>query len=194
MPQLILMTIGNDHTEGTTPGIRSPISCVADNDQSVGVMVEGLTRSKFWASTAMFILEDDAQDGADHVDSHRSPAYVISPYTRRGVVDSTLYNTTSVLRTMELILGLKPMTVFDAAARPMAGVFANTPNLELYRNEPPRVPLDEKNPQHSATAARSLKLDFSESDLADEHELNDILWIAIKRTTPPPAVHSRFAL
>ena len=194
MPQLILMTIGNDHTEGTTPGIRSPISCVADNDESVGVMVEGLTRSKFWASTAMFILEDDAQDGADHVDSHRSPAYVISPYTRRGVVDSTLYNTTSVLRTMELILGLKPMTVFDAAARPLAGVFANTPNLGLYRNEPPRVPLDEKNPQNSATAARSLKLDFSESDLADEHELNDILWIAIKRTTPPPAVHSRFAL
>ena len=95
---------------------------------------------------------------------------------------------------MELILGLKPMTVFDAAARPLAGVFANTPNLGLYRNEPPRVPLDEKNPQNSATAARSLKLDFSESDLADEHELNFILWIAIKGTTPPPAVHSRFAL
>jgi hypothetical protein len=79
---------------------------VADNDQSVGIMVEGLSKSKFWASTAMFILEDDAQDGPDHVDSHRSPAYVISPYTRRGAVDSTLYNTTSVLRTIELILGL----------------------------------------------------------------------------------------
>ena len=193
MPQLILMTIGNDHTEGTTPGIRSPISCVADNDQSVGVMVEGLSKSSFWASTAMFILEDDAQDGADHVDSHRSPAYVISPYTRRGVVDSTLYNTTSVLRTIELILGLRPMTVFDAAARPMANAFANTPNLAPYHNEPARVPLDEKNPERSATAARSLKLDFSESDLADEHELNDILWIAIKGTTPPSAVHSRFA-
>jgi DNA-binding beta-propeller fold protein YncE len=193
MPQLILMTIGNDHTEGTTPGIRSPISCVADNDQSVGVMVEGLTKSKFWASTAMFILEDDAQDGADHIDSHRSPAYVISPYARRGVVDSTLYNTTSVLRTIELILGLKPMTVFDAAARPMANAFANTPNLAPYRNEAARVPLDEKNPEHSATAARSQKLDFSESDLADEQELNDILWVAIKGTPPPPALHSRFA-
>ncbi|MBV9503903.1 MAG: bifunctional YncE family protein/alkaline phosphatase family protein [Acidobacteriia bacterium] len=193
MPRLVLMTIGNDHTEGTTPGIRSPISCVADNDQSVGVMVEGLTKSKFWGSTAMFILEDDAQDGADHVDSHRSPAYVISPYTRRGVVDSTLYNTTSVLRTIELILGLKPMTVFDAAARPMANVFVSTPSLTHYQNELPRVPLDDKNPVHSATAARSLKLDFSQSDLADEHELNDILWIAIKGTTPPPTVHSRFA-
>jgi hypothetical protein len=126
------MTIGNDHMEGTRPGIRSPISCVADNDQSVGIMVEGLSKSKFWPSTAMFILEDDAQDGADHVDSHRSPAYVISPYTRREVVDSTLYNTTSVLRTIELILGLKPMTVFDAGARPMGNAWDHT--------QPGRVP------------------------------------------------------
>jgi hypothetical protein len=155
-------------------------------------MVEGLTKSKFWASTAMFILEDDAQDGPDHVDSHRSLAYVISPYTRRGVVDSTLYNTTSVLRTIELILGLKPMTVFDAAARPMANAFATMANLAQYHNEPARVPLDEKNPERSATAARSMKLDLSASDMADEHELNDILWIAIKGTTPPPSVHSRF--
>ena len=95
MPRLVLMTIGNDRTEGTRPAIRSPISCVADNDQALGIMVEGLSKSKFWASTAMFVLEDDAQDGADHVDSHRSPAYVISPYTRRHSVDSTLYNTTS---------------------------------------------------------------------------------------------------
>ena len=193
MPQLVLMTIGNDHTEGTRPGIRSPISCVADNDQSVGLMVEGLSKSKFWTSTAMFILEDDAQDGADHVDSHRSPAYVISPYTRRGTVDSTLYNTTSVLRSIELILGLKPMTVFDAGARPMANAFQKTPNLAPYHNEPPRVPLDEKNPAQSATAERSMKLDFSASDMADEHELNDILWITIKGTTPPAPVHSRFA-
>jgi DNA-binding beta-propeller fold protein YncE len=193
MPRLVVMTIGNDHTEGTRPGIRSPISCVADNDQSVGIMVEGLSKSKFWASTAMFILEDDAQDGADHVDSHRSPAFVVSPYTRRGGVDSTLYNTTSVLRTIELILGLRPMTMFDAAARPMASVFQSRPNLAPYHNEAPRVPLDEKNPQQSATAERSLRLDFSASDMADEHELNDILWIAIKGTGPPAPVHSRFA-
>jgi hypothetical protein len=193
MPRLVVMTIGNDHTEGTRPGIRSPISCVADNDQSVGIMVEGLSKSKFWASTAMFILEDDAQDGADHVDSHRSPAFVISPYTRKGQVDSTLYNTTSVLRTIELILGLKPMTMFDAAARPMANAFHGKPDLTPYRNEPPRVPLDEKNPQRSATAERSMRLDFSASDMADEQELNDILWIAIKGTDPPAPLHSRFA-
>jgi hypothetical protein len=193
MPQLVVMTIGNDHTEGMRPGIRSPISCVADNDQSGGIMVEGLRKSKFWASTAMFVLEDDAQDGADHVDSHRSPAYVISPYARRHAVDSTMYNTTSVLRTIELILGLKPMTTFDAAATPMANAFQHTPDLKTYANQPPQVPLDVKNPPRTALAERSEKLDFSASDLADEHELNDILWLAIKGTPPPAPVRSRFA-
>jgi DNA-binding beta-propeller fold protein YncE len=192
MPQLIVMTIGNDHTEGMRPGIRSPISCVADNDQSVGIMVEGLSKSKFWGSTAMFVLEDDAQDGADHVDSHRSLAYVISPYARHHVVDSTLYNTTSVLRSIELILGLKPMTMFDAAARPMSNAFANTPDMSTYTNEPPRVPLDVKNPMTGPLADRSNKLDFSESDLADAQELNDILWLAVRGTPPPAPVRSRF--
>ena len=103
-----------------------------------------------------------------------------------------MYNTTSMLRTIELILGLKPMTMFDAAARPMANAFRSTPDFAPYRNEAPQVPLNDKNPQRSATAGRSMRLDFSESDLADEHELNDILWIAIKGTTPPPSVHSRF--
>jgi hypothetical protein len=192
MPRLIIMTIGNDHTEGTRAGIRSPISCVADNDQALGVMAEALSKSKFWSSTALFVVEDDAQDGADHVDSHRSPAYVISPYTRRGIVDSTMYNTTSMLRTMELILGLKPMTVFDAGATPMANAFAQKADLRPYTNEAARVPLNDKNPQHSATADRSEKLDFSASDMADEDELNDILWLAIKGTPPPAPARSRF--
>jgi YVTN family beta-propeller protein len=192
MPQLIMMTIGNDHTEGMRPGIRSPISCVADNDQSVGVMVEGLSKSKFWGSTAMFVLEDDAQDGADHVDSHRSLAYVISPYAKHHAVDSTFYNTTSVLRTIELILGLKPMTMFDAAAHPMSNAFARTPDMSPYTNEPPRVPLDTKNPMTGPLADRSNKLDFSESDLADARELNDILWLAVRGTQPPAPVRSRF--
>ena len=193
MPQLIVMTIGNDHTEGMRPGIRSPISCVADNDQSVGVMVEGLSNSKFWSSTAMFVLEDDAQDGADHVDSHRSLAFVISPYAKHHAVDSTFYNTTSILRTIELILGLKPMTMFDVAARPMANAFAATPDMSTYANEPPRVPLDVKNPMTGPLAERSNKLDFRESDRADPRELNDILWLAVKGTTPPAPVRSRFS-
>ena len=192
MPQLVVMTIGNDHTEGMRPGIRSPISCVADNDQSVGVMVEGLSKSKFWGSTAMFVLEDDAQDGADHVDSHRSLAYVISPYAKHHAVDSTFYNTTSVLRTIELILGLKPMTVFDVAAHPMSNAFSDRPDMSTYTNEPPQVPLDVKNPMTGSLADRSNKLDFSESDLADARELNDILWLAVKGTPPPAPVRSRF--
>ena len=174
------------------PGIRSPIACVADNDQSVGIMVEGLSRSKFWGSTAMFVLEDDAQDGADHVDSHRCLAYVISPYAKHHAVDSTFYNTTSVLRTMELILGLKPMTMFDAAAHPMSNAFTDTPDMSTYTNVPPRVPLDVKNPMTGPLADRSNKLDFSESDRADARELNDILWLAVRGTPPPAPVRSRF--
>jgi hypothetical protein len=156
-------------------------------------MAEAISRSKFWASTAMFVVEDDAQDGADHVDSHRTIAYVISPYTRRGIVDSTLYNTTSILRSIELILGLKPMTMFDAAATPMANAFSAKGDFRPYVNEAPQVPLNDKNPQHSATAERSEKLDFSQSDLADEDELNDILWLAIRGTPPPAPVRSAFA-
>jgi hypothetical protein len=138
-------------------------------------------------------VEDDAQDGADHIDSHRTIAYAISPYTRRGTVDSTLYNTTSILRSIELILGLKPMTMFDAAARPMANSFQAKPDFRVYVNEPARVPLNDKNPQHTALAERSEKLDFSQSDLADPDELNDILWLAIKGTHPPAPVRSAFA-
>lgn len=193
MPQLIMMTIGNDHTDGTTPGHPTPFACVADNDQALGVMVEAVSRSKFWKDTAIFVLEDDAQDGPDHVDSHRSPAFVISPYAKRGVLDSTMYNTTSMLRTIELILGLDPMTTFDAAARPMWTLFQGTPDLRPYTREQAQVSTTELNPQRSATAARSLRLDFSASDQADDDELNDILWLAIKKTPPPAPVRSAFA-
>jgi hypothetical protein len=141
----------------------------------------------------MFVLEDDAQDGADHVDSHRSLAFVISPYAKRHAVDSTFYNTTSVLRTIELILGLKPMTMFDVAAHPMANAFTATPDMSTYINETPRVPLDVKNPMTGPLAERSNKLDFRESDRADPRELNDILWLAVKGTTPPTPVRSRFS-
>jgi len=146
MPSLVLMTLGNDHTAGIAPGKLSPYSLIADNDQALGVLVEAFTHSRFWKDSALFVLWDDSQDGVDHVDSHRSPAYVISPYVRRRAVDSTFYNTASMLRTLELILGLEPMTVYDAAARPMASVFQATPDLTHYVHVPPRVPLNEKNP------------------------------------------------
>src|ERR1035438_3611606 len=110
MPRLIVMRLGNDHTSGTAAGKIAPLSAAADNDYAVGQLVEGVSRSRFWASTAIFILEDDAQNGPDHVDSHRSPAFVISPWVKRHAVDSSMYNTTSMLRTMEFLLGMKPMT------------------------------------------------------------------------------------
>ncbi len=193
MPRFIIIRLGNDHTSGTTPGRIAPLSAMADNDLAFGQIVEAVSKSRFWPTTAVFVLEDDAQNGADHVDSHRSPAYILSPYTRRGTVDSTMYNTTSMLRTMELILGLRPMTVFDAGARPMAAAFAHKPDLTPYAAVTPQVRLDERNPANSPTAARSRQLDFSEADLIDDFELNEILWLAIRKTEPPAPSRSRFS-
>ena len=193
MPRLMVMRLGNDHTSGTTPGKIAPLSAFADNDAALGMIVEGVSKSRFWPKTAIFVLEDDAQNGPDHVDSHRSVMFAISPYTRRGVIDSTMYNTASVLRTMELILGLRPMTHFDAGARTLAAAFSATPSNAPYQAEPPRISLTERNPAASATAARSARLDFHEADQIDDDELNAILWLAIKNTDPPPPVRSYFS-
>jgi hypothetical protein len=194
MPRLIIMRLGNDHTNGTTPGKIAPLSSVADNDYALGMIVEGVSHSSLWPKTAIFVLEDDAQNGPDHVDSHRSPAFVISPYVRRHAVDSSMYNTTSVLRTIELIVGLNPMTQFDASARPMHAAFQATPDPAAYAAEKPRIALDERNPAASPTAARSLSLDFSEEDRIDDNELNDILWLAVRgNSAPPTPTRSYFA-
>ncbi len=188
MPQLVLLRIGNDHTNGTAAGKVAPLSAVADNDHAVGLLVEAVSKSKFWANTAIFILEDDAQNGPDHVDSHRSPVYVLSPYTRRGTVDSSMYNTTSVLRTMELILGLRPMTHFDASAKPMFAAFTNTPDVRPYQAEAPRISTTERNPATAPQAAKAAKMDFDEADRADDEELNAMLWRSIRKTEPPVPV------
>jgi hypothetical protein len=193
MPRFLILRLGNDHTSGTAAGKIAPRSAVADNDYALGIIVEALSRSRFWPKLAIFVLEDDAQNGADHVDSHRSPAFVISPYVQRGIVDSTMYNTTSMLRTMELILGLRPMTTFDAAARPMISAFTMTPDLKAYSAERPRISIEERNPTTSATAARSAQLDFSDADRIDDDELNDILWRALRQGDPPPPVRSYFS-
>jgi len=165
----------------------------ADNDYALGMLVEAVSKSRFWPSTAIFVLEDDAQNGPDHVDSHRSPAFLISPFVRHKAVDSSMYNTASMLRTMELILGLRPMTQFDAAARPMSAAFEAAADPAPYEAEKPRVPLDERNPPRSSTAERSSRLDFSEEDRADADDLNDILWLAIKGVHAPPPASSFFA-
>jgi len=193
MPNLMVLRLGNDHTNGTTPGKTAPLSMFADNDYGLGLIVEGVSKSRFWATTAIFVIEDDAQNGPDHVDSHRSPMLAISPYTRRGVIDSTMYNQSSIMRTMELILGMRPMTHFDAAAHPLTAAFSKTPNNAPYAVEKPRMSLTEKNPEGTRTAARSQKMDFDEADQIDDDELNDILWIAIKGSQPPPPVRSYFS-
>jgi Phosphoesterase family len=192
-PRFMIMRLGNDHTSGSAPGKIHPLSAMADNDYALGMIVEGVSKSRFWASTAIFVIEDDAQNGPDHVDSHRSPVLVISPYMRRGVIDSTMYNQASVLRTMELILGIRPMTHYDAGARPMFGAFQNTPDTRPYAAVKPQHALDERNPARSATAAGSARMDFSEADRIDDDELNDILWRTIRGAEPPPPVRSYFA-
>jgi hypothetical protein len=187
MPRLLLMRLGNDHTSGTTAGKVAPLSAAADNDYALGMIVEAVSKSRFWTSTAIFVVEDDAQDGPDHVDSHRSPAFVISAYVKRGVVDRSMYNTASVLRTMELMLGLRPMTHFDAGARPMTAVFQANPDPAPYAAEKPRIPLDAKNPPNAPGAAAPVKMDFEVADRIDDDELNGVLWRAIRPGSPTPA-------
>ena len=132
MPQLMLMRLGNDRTFGNMSGKPSPKDMMTDNDAALGMIVEACSKSKFWPKMAIFVLEDDAQGGRDHIDSHRSPAFILSPYTRGAGLDNTMYSTTSMLRTIELMLGLKPMTHFDAAATPMLTPFRDQPDPTPY--------------------------------------------------------------
>jgi phospholipase C len=187
MPRLIVMRLGNDHTQGTAVGKRSPIAFAGDNDQAVGMIVEAISKSRFWTSTAIFIVEDDAQNGPDHVDSHRSPAYVISSFIKRHTVDGSMYNTTSMLRTMELMLGLHPMTQFDAAAPVITAAFQMTPDPTPYALEKPRVDLEEINKAEAPGAKESGKMNFADADDIDEDLLNRILWRDIKGGAPMPA-------
>jgi hypothetical protein len=149
MPQLVIMRLENDHTSGTTARKIAPAAAVADNDQGVGMIAEAVSKSRFWGETAIFVVEADAQDGTDHVDSHRSPAWVISPWVKRGTVNSTMYNQASVLRTMEIILGMHPMTTYDAGARPMFAVFNETASSDTYSLDKPGVPLETRNPDQA---------------------------------------------
>jgi DNA-binding beta-propeller fold protein YncE len=146
MPELMVMQLANDQTSGTTPGKISARSAVADNDAALGQIVEACTKTQFWPRMAIFVVEMDSSGGGDHVDAHRSLVLAVSPYTRRGVVDSTFYNNASVLRTIELILGLNPMTVFDAAAPPLWAAFGNEPDPQSWESVEPKVSLTEKNP------------------------------------------------
>jgi YVTN family beta-propeller protein len=192
-PNFMVMALNEDHTSGMRAGGLSPTAEVASNDQAVGMVIDGLSHSKFWKDSAVFIIEDDAQDGADHVDAHRTTGYFVSPYVARGIVDHSQYSTTSMLHTMELILGIPPMSQYDAAASPLLASVTAEPDFTPYNLLPPRVDLNQRNPSGTALARRSAKLDFSDIDRADPDELNAILWEALKPGIPVPApVHGRF--
>ncbi|QDV10006.1 Phosphoesterase family protein [Planctomycetes bacterium Poly30] len=192
-PQLTLICLPNDHTSGTSAGCPTPRACMADGDLAVGRIIEGLSHSSFWPRMAIFVIEDDPQAGWDHVSGYRTTAFVASPYARRGALVSQQYNTTSMLRTMEQILGIPPMNQFDASASPMFECFTNEPDLTPFVAQANRVPLDEMNPDpeaiadpiQRADAVASAAIDWSAMDRAPEDLLNRILWRAMRGTSEP---------
>jgi DNA-binding beta-propeller fold protein YncE len=196
MPQLCVVRLPNDHTSGTSPGRWTVPACVADNDLALGQLVEGLSRSRFWKQMAIFVVEDDAQNGSDHVDAHRTVALAISPFIKRHSVDSTLYSTSSMLRTMELILALEPMSQFDAAARPMFKSFTAAPDFSPYVHRPARVDVKARNTRSAPLAAVSAKLDLEAEDRADDLLFNEIIWKAVKGADAimPPPVRAAFVI
>ena len=192
-PGLTLICLPNDHTSGTKAGAPTPAACIADNDLAFGRIVEALSRSRFWREMAIFAIEDDPQAGWDHVSGYRTTAYCISPYARRGAVVSTQYNTTSVIRTIEQILGLPVMNQFDASATPMFDCFREEPDFTPFAAVPNRVPLDQMNPAAATLTDRaqrrdalaSARMNFREVDKAPEDQLNRILWRAMKGSQVP---------
>ena len=188
MPQLELLHLPNDHTAGARPGLPTPRACMADNDLALGRIVEALSRSPFWKSSVVFVVEDDAQNGPDHVDSHRAPFLVISAYNRPGVVHRFV-NTTDALATIEKILGLPSMSQFDHFGTPLDAIFASQPDLTPYSALMPEQSRTEKNPSAGKNARRSMRLDLDAPDLADTALFNRILWEAFKGPSAayPPA-------
>ena len=189
LPQLSILHLGNDHTLGTTPGAPTPRAMIADNDLALGRVVETISNSPYWKDSAIFVVEDDAQSGPDHVDSHRSVALVASPFAKRAFVDHSFYSTSGMLRSMELILGLPPMSTYDAAATPMFNAFQSTPDPSVYRRLTPNVALDEKNPASASGAVASQAMNFSDADLTPEEGLNEIIWHSVMGPDvpmPPP--------
>jgi YVTN family beta-propeller protein len=180
LPRFTIMSLGEDHTAGTTPGRPTPDAAVASNDIALGKIVETASRSRFWREMAIFVIEDDAQNGPDHVDAHRTVGLVISPWAKRGVVDSTFYTTASMVRTMELILGLPPLTQYDAGATPMFNSFQKRAQLVAYQPRTPKVDVAAINQRNAPGAQQSKRMNFDEYDRAPEDELNRILWRATR--------------
>ena len=185
VPQLNTIRFINDHTEGLAKGRPTPYAHVADNDWAVGLFVEYLSKSTIWKESVVFIVEDDAQDGPDHVDAHRSTAYVAGGFVKRGFVDHTMYSTSSMLRSIELILGMPPMTQYDAAAEPMWRCFSPTPNVNAFTSVPAQIDITEKNTAFNEWQRRSEKFNFTKEDAVPDLEFNLVLWHGLKGDNVP---------
>ena len=196
VPRFNSVRLGTDHTEGTSGGRPTPFAHVADNDLAVGMLIEHLSQSPIWKESVVFILEDDAQDGPDHVDAHRSPAYIAGGYVKRHFVDHTPYTTSSMLHTMELILGMQPMSQYDAAAPAMWRSFVSTPDATPFTIRPEQVRLDDVNAMKGNLSAMARGLDFSREDIVPDAIMNAMLWKAAhgEHALVPAPVRAAFFL
>lgn len=185
LQRLTILSLPGDHLVGTKPGFQTPRAMMAENDWALGQIIDTLSHSRFWKQMAIFVVEDDTQGGPDHVDVHRGPTLVVSPYVRRHAVDSTMYSSSSVLRTMEAILGLPAMTQYDAAATPMWASFQAVPDARPYAGLGARVDLGEMNTSLAYGAKRSIELGLEVADTADDREYNEIIWKAVKGAASP---------
>jgi YVTN family beta-propeller protein len=194
IPRLNTLRFGNDHTEGLSLNKPTPFAHVADNDLAVGLFVDYLSHSPVWKESLILIVEDDAQNGPDHVDAHRSPAYLAGGYVKKGFVDHTAYTTTSFLRTIELILGLPPMSQYDASAVPVWRCMNNTPDHPAFTARPCNVDLNQKNLAQNIWQKKSEKFDFTKEDMVSDAEFNEVIWKAVKGVNSqcPPVVHAAF--
>jgi DNA-binding beta-propeller fold protein YncE len=193
LPELMVMALSNDHTAGTRPGVPTPRAFVADNDLAVGQIIEAISKSRFWKNTAIFITEDDSQDGWDHVSAYRTVGAVVSPYSRLRKTVKTNYNQVSMVRTIEQILGIPPMNISDATAMPMFDCFTYTPDFTPFTSRPNQIPLNEMNKSLAELigpalhfARKSLEPQFDHIDAGDDDLFNRIIWFAMKGTERYP--------
>ena len=193
MPQLEVVWLPMDHLAAGRPGKCTPRACMADNDLALGRIVQALSHSPYWKDTVIFVVEDDAQAGPDHTDSHRAPFYAISAYNRPGILHRFI-NTTDVIAAIEDILGMGRLSKFDYFSRSLAEIFAPAPDLTPYDPITPTQDLNEKNPQNTAAARLSESLDLSAPDRVDDQLYNRILWLMLKGDVPPPATQNHAAL
>ncbi|MBU0695739.1 MAG: hypothetical protein KKE39_04325 [Bacteroidetes bacterium] len=180
VPQFNTIRFSNDHTSGQRKGSYTPIAAVADNDLAVGLLVDRISHSAIWKESLIIVLEDNAQNGSDHVDAHRSPILVISPYTKRNEVISTMYSTSGALRTIELVLGLPPMSQYDAAALPFYDCFTPNINLKSFHHIETNINLNERNVAVNSSSKKSESFNLAKEDAVPDLELNEVIWKSIK--------------